>query len=160
MENIGCLWYMFFMECRIIAKEKKGDVHYFVYWSPLRIADKFEIHAKVPSVAGVFEIYWMDENRRLRMLFVGQTNYGGLRSEIRRLTDPALCMNNDKVKKILEEKEIWYRYVPTDSAKVMADVVWYFMKTYFPENTPAEHSGRYENIYLTESAPDKLTWVP
>jgi hypothetical protein len=151
---------MLFMEYKITAKEKNGEVHYFVSWSPLRVADKWEIHAKVPSVAGIFEIYWMDENKRLRMFFVGQTNYGGLRSEIRRLTDPELCTDNDKVKKILEEKEIWYRYAPTDSAKVMADIVWYFMKTYFPEDPPAEHSGRYEKIYMTESAPDKLIWVP
>jgi hypothetical protein len=94
------------------------------------------------------------------MFFVGQTNYGGLRSEIRRLTDPELCFNDEKTKKILEEKEIWYRYAANDSSKVMADVVWFFMSTYFPDDPPAHHSGRYEKIYMTESAPDKLIWVP
>jgi hypothetical protein len=34
------------------------------------------------------------------------------------------------------------------------------MKTYFPENTTVEHSGRYEKIFMTESEPDKLVWVP
>jgi len=147
------------MEYGITSIEKKGDVHYFIKWSPLSVADRWDINRKVPSVAGVFEIYWMDENKRLRMFYVGQTNYGGLRSEIRRLTDPELCKDNEKMKKILEEKEIWYRYAPTDSSKVMADVVWYFMKTYFPENPPAVHSGRYNKIFMTEKAPDKLNWV-
>ena len=148
------------MDYGITAKEKKGDVHYYVNWSPLSVADRHEIIRKVPSVAGVFEIYWMDENKRLRMFHVGQTNYGGLRSEIRRLTDAELCKDNEKMRKILDEKEIWYRYAATDSSKIMADVVWYFMKTYFPENPPAKHSGRYNKIFMTESAPDKLHWVP
>jgi hypothetical protein len=42
----------------------------------------------------------------------------------------------------------------------MADIVWFFRKTYFPENPGVNHSGRYERIYINESAPDKLIWVP
>jgi len=148
------------MKCGITAMEKKGDVYYYVNWSPLAKADRYDIISKVPSVAGIFEIYWMDENKRLRMFVVGQTNYGGLRSEIRRITDPELCKNDEKARKILEEKEIWYRYSPTDSAKVMADVIWFFMQTYFPEKTNIKHSDRYENIFVKESEPDKLMWVP
>lgn len=148
------------MACGITATEKNGNIYYFVEWSRLAKADRHEIIKKVPSVAGVFEIYWMDENNRLRMFVVGNTNYGGLRSEIRRITDPELCIKDVKAKKILEEKEIWYRYAPTNSANIMADVLWYFMQEYFPENTSVNHSGRYENIFLKESAPDKLIWVP
>jgi len=148
------------MDYEITAVEKKGDIYYHVNWSPLSKADRHEIVAKVPSVAGVFEIYWMDETKRLRLFIVGQTIYGGLRSEIRRVTDPELCQNDDKAKKILEEKEIWYRYTTTNSAKVMSDVIWFFTQTYFPENTSVKHSGRYENIFLKESEPDKLLWVP
>ena len=150
------------MEYGITSLKKKGyvnDIFYFVKWSPLAVADRWEINAKVPSVAGIFEIYWMDETKRLRMYNIGQTHYGGLRSELRRLTDPELC-NDPAARQLLEDKEIWYRYAPSDSAKDMADVVWFFMKTYFPENPPADHSGRYRKIYLTESEPDKLIWVP
>jgi hypothetical protein len=148
------------MENGIKASVKNGNVYYFVSWSPLAKADRHDIITKVPSVAGIFEIYWMDDNNHLRMFVVGQTSYGGLRSELRRITDPELCINDDKAKKILEEKEIWYRYAAADSANVMADVIWFFMKTYFPKNTSTNHSGRYENIFLKESAPDKLIWIP
>jgi len=148
------------MKCGITAAEKQNDVYYFVQWSPLSKADRYEIISKVPAVAGIFEIYWMDEQKRLRLCVVGQTNYGGLRSEIRRLTDHELCKTDEKMRKILEEKDIWYRYAPTDSANIMADVTWFFMQTYFPEKTNLAHSGRYENIFLKESAPDKLMWVP
>ena len=150
------------MEYGITALKKKGcieDIQYFVNWSPLALADRWEINAKVPAIAGIFEIYWMDETKHLRMLSIGQTHYGGLRSEIRRLTDPELC-NDPKTRKLLEDKEIWYRYAPSNSTKNMADVVWFFMNTYFPENTPVEHSGRYRKIYMKESEPNKLIWVP
>jgi hypothetical protein len=101
----------------------------------------------------------MDDHKHLRMLFVGDTHYGGLRSEIRRLTDPELT-EDPKMAKILEDEEIWFRYAPANSAAVMADVVWFFRTTYLPENPGVDHSGRYRRIYMNESAPDKLIWVP
>jgi hypothetical protein len=149
------------MEYGITTLKKRGanqDIYYYVNWSPLSKADRWEINAKVPSVAGIFEIYWMDETKHLRLYNVGQTHYGGLRSEIRRLTDPELC-DKLEVREFLEDKEIWYRYAPTKSIADMADVVWFFMNTYFPEKTIVAHSGRYENIYIKESEPDKLIWV-
>jgi hypothetical protein len=147
------------MEYVITAKEKDGDIYYFVNWSPLAIADRWDINAKVPSVAGIYEMYWMDEKKHLRLFNLGVTHYGGLRSELRRLTDPELCAN-EKTKKILEEKEIWIRYAPSHSKDTMADVLWFFMSTYLPENPGVENSGKYEKIFLAQSEPNKLIWVP
>jgi hypothetical protein len=147
------------MDYGITAREKGKEVHYSVKWSPLEKADRWTINAKVPSVAGIYEIYWMDDHSHLRMFSVGITHYGGLRTELRRLTDPELA-ENENTKKILEDEEIWFRYAPSNSAMVMADVLWFFKKTYFPENPGTEHSGRYEKIFMNESAPDKLIWVP
>ncbi|MDR2047864.1 MAG: hypothetical protein LBP69_00265 [Treponema sp.] len=146
-------------EYGIQAKEKGKDVHYFIKWSPLAIADRWTINAKVPSVAGIYEIYWMDDHEHLRMLTVGRTHYGGLRTEIRRLTDPELT-KDVSAKTTLEDEEIWFRFAPCNSAMMMADVLWFFRKTYFPENPGVEHSGRFERIFMNESAPNKLIWVP
>jgi hypothetical protein len=143
----------------ITAQEKGEAVYYTIRWSSLALADRWTISAQVPAVAGVYEIYWMDDHGHLRMLSVGNTHYGGLRSEIRRLTDPEL-ITDAQAKQILENKEIWFRYAPTNSNTVMADVVWFFRKTYFPENPGVESSGKYRKIFLKESAPDKLIWVP
>lgn len=139
--------------------EKDENAYYSIIWSPLNIADRWTISAKVPAVAGIYEIYWMDEHEHLRMLSVGCTHYGGLRSEIRRLTDSELALD-PKARKTLEEEEIWFRYSPTNSASAMADIVWFFRKTYFPEDPGVEPSGLFRKIYLKESAPDKLIWVP
>lgn len=147
------------MDYGITAREKNGEMYYFVNWSPLALANRWDINAKVPSVAGIFEIYWMDENKHLRLFNLGRTHYGGLRSELRRLTDPELC-ENDKTRMILENKEIWYRYAPSHSADTMTDVIWFFMSTYMPEKPGVEHSGRFEKIFLAQSEPNKLIWVP
>ena len=147
------------MDIGITAQEKDEDVYYYVQWSPLAIAERWHISSRVPAIAGIYEIYWMDDHDHLRMLSVGNTHYGGLRSEIRRLTDSELVVD-EKAKKILEDEEIWFRYAPTNSVAAMADVVWFFRKTYFPENPGVEHSGKYRKIFLKESAPDKLIWVP
>ena len=142
-----------------ITVQIKGDaVYYSIEWSPLALAERWEINAKVPAVGGIYEIYWMDESKHLRMLEVGDTNYGGLRSEIRRLTDPELALDS-RVRQILEDKEIWYRFAPSNSASTMADIVWFFRKTYFPE-MELEYSGKYEKIFIKESEPNKLIWVP
>jgi len=147
------------MEYGITATEKDGNAYYFVKWSPLTKADRYTVVTKVPALAGIFEIYWMDESDRLRMFYVGKTNYSGLRSEIREIIDPELNRSSEKAKKILEEKEIWYRYSTTDSANIMADVTWFLLQTYFPEVTTVNHSGRYKDIFLKESEPEKLMWV-
>lgn len=159
MVNIDRYGYSIYMELGITVREWGKDVFYFVRWSPLTLADRWTINAKVPAVGGVYEIYWKDDHNHLRMLMVGNTHYGGLRSELRRLTDPEL-IQNPQVIRILENEEIWFRYTPTDSAAVMDDVVWFFRKTYFPENPGVSHSGRYERIFMKESAPDNLIWVP
>ena len=147
------------MDYGISVKTKDDDAYYYVQWSPLNTADRWTICTKVPSVAGIYEIYWMDDHEHLRMLAVGCTHYGGLRTEIRRLTDSELS-TDPKARKTLEEEEIWFRYAPTNSATAMADIVWFFRTTYFPENPGVEHSGRYVKIFMKESEPNKLIWVP
>jgi hypothetical protein len=142
----------------ISAREMGKDVYYLVCWSPLTKADRWTINAKVPSVGGIYEIYWMDSRKHLRMLNVGDTHYGGLRTELRRLTDPELS-SGGRTRQILEDREIWFRYAPVDSPAAMSDVVWFFRQTYFPGNPGVSHSGRYERIFLRESEPDKLIWV-
>ena len=147
------------MDFGISAQVKGDDVYYCVQWSPLTLAERWTINSKVPAIAGIYELYWMDDHNHLRMLMVGDTHYGGLRSEIRRLTDPELT-HDPKTRETLENEEIWFRYSPSNSVEALSDVVWFFRKTYFPENPGIEYSGRFKKIFLKETSPDKLIWVP
>jgi hypothetical protein len=147
------------MSYGITAREKGEAVYYFVQWSPLALAERWTINSSVPAIAGIYEIYWMDDYKHLRIMAVGDSYYGGLRSELRRLTDPELTLD-PKTREILENREIWFRYAPTNSKNIMSDVIWFFQKTYFPEDPKVEHSERFKKIFLKESAPNKLIWVP
>jgi hypothetical protein len=146
------------MDFEISVQVKGDDAYYCVQWSPLTLAERWTINSKVPAVAGIYELYWMDDHNHLRMLMVGNTHYGGLRSEIRRLTDPELT-HDSRTRETLENEEIWFRYSLSNSVGTLSDLVWFFRKTYFPENPGVEHSGRFKRIYLKESSPDKLIWV-
>ncbi|HOK00253.1 MAG TPA: hypothetical protein PLW34_11915 [Termitinemataceae bacterium] len=146
------------MNVGITCQHQGKDGFFTVCWSKLQKADRHTIVRSVPAVGGIYEIYWMDDHNHLRLLTVGNARYGGLRSEIRRLTDPSL-VENPEVVQILNEKTIWFRYAPCDSIADMADVVWFFRKTYFPENPGVSHSGRFTRIFIKEWAPDQVRWV-
>lgn len=158
MEKVTPLCYAELMESGITATMRGKDVFFTIRWSKLINADRWTIASSVPAVGGVYEIYWMDEHKHLRLLSIGNARYGGLRSEIRRLTDPQL-VENPEVVKILRDKKIYFRYAAANSIDDMADVVWFFRKTYFPENPGVAHSGRFTRIYMNEWAPDRVRWV-
>ncbi|WP_304222492.1 hypothetical protein [Gracilinema caldarium] len=158
MEKVTALCYAVAMDSGITARKRGKDVFFSIHWSKLISADRWTIATSVPAVGGVYEIYWMDDHKHLRLLTVGNARYGGLRSEIRRLTDPQL-VENPEVIEILNNKKIYFRYATANSADDMADVVWFFRKTYFPENPGVAHSGRFARIYMNEWAPDKVRWV-
>lgn len=141
----------------ISVQVKKGEAYYTVVWSPLKKADKYEITLKVPSVAGLYELYRMDKEKKLNLLCVTHAWYGGLRSQLRMAVDPDLT--EDPVRKAeIENAELWYRYAPSDSLDNILDVVWFLHSTYFPHDVRVDHSGRFPRMYLNEKAPDKLFW--
>ena len=43
--------------------------------------------------------------------------------------------------------------------ETLLDVVWFLHNAYFPGDVRVENSGRYDNIYLNERAPDRLYWM-
>lgn len=160
MEKHTHLCYRRSMDCGIVARRSEREVHFSVTWSALRSADRWSIAKSVPAVGGVYEVYWMDDHNHLRLLTVASAAFGGLRSEIRRFIDPELNEDPHANEILSDDKlKIFFRYASVDSAKDMADVVWFFRKTYFPENPGVAHSGRYDRIFMDESAPDKVRWV-
>ena len=137
---------------------KKDEAYYTLVWSPLKKADKYEITLKVPSVAGLYELYKMDKQKKLNLLSVTHAWYGGLRSQLRAAVDPDAT--NDPVRKAeLEDAELYYRYAPSGSLEDILDVVWFLHSSYFPDDVRVEDSGRYTRIYLNEKAPDRVYWL-
>ncbi len=145
------------MEPVIKKKEDNKEVFFQVYWSLLKKADKYEISSSVPSLGGIYELYYMDEKKKLNLMFIDWVWYGGLRSRLRRQTDSVLIYTPEH-KKILENYDCYYRYSLSNSSKDMMDIIYFFGKSHFPDQD-FEHSGRYDTIYLTEHSPQKIVTV-
>ena len=135
-----------------------GKVYYTVFWSPLRKAEKYDIVRHVPAMAGIFELYYMDENERIRRMCISRAWYGGLRSKLRHDTDPELVMEAS-YRKVLDKYTCYYRYSLTNSMDDMLDVLHFFSKMYVPDQPVPQDSGRYREIFLEEISPDKVVTI-
>jgi hypothetical protein len=143
----------------VVEKRVDGDrVFFTVSWSRLAKGDRYRIIQSVPSEAGIYELYAMDEKGKLNLFHVGKSWYGGLRNEIRARTDPAL--EGDPTRKaILEEADCWYRWSLASDSGDMADIVWFFARTYFPQRSDLHPSGRYASVFVKEVDADKIVTI-
>ncbi len=111
-------------------------------------------------MGGIAELYYRDEYGKLNLFCVTRTWYGGLRSSIRVMTDPELEKDPVRHQILLDyPKEIYYRYSLTESLKDMNDILFFFMETLAPGANTVKDSGRYEQIFLKEIDPQKLTTI-
>jgi hypothetical protein len=149
-----------FLGYTIQGSEKAGDGYFIVRWSPIAKADKYDIVTKVPALGGIAELYFRDRQGKLNLFCLQRSWYGGVRSMLRERSDPELEKDLRR-RAILEEHqgEIYYRYVLSESAMDMKDVMFFFMETYSPGSNAAEHSDRYGRIYLREIDAGKLTTI-
>jgi hypothetical protein len=143
---------------QIIKRVDEDAVYYLIHWSHLRKADKYEINGTVPSVAGIFELYFMDERKSLRLMMVAKAWYGGLRNKLRKLTDPTL-ERDPRRRAILDRHDCYYRYAVTNSYPDMSDILYFFGESRLPDHHPFEPSGRYVDIFVDETSPDKVVTI-
>ncbi|HPO01768.1 hypothetical protein K7J14_03920 [Treponema zuelzerae] len=142
----------------ITVRTKDAEAWYTVVWTALKKADKYEVTMKVPAVAGIWELYRMDKEKKLNLLAVTHAWYGGLRSQIRAAIDPDTTADPLR-KAAIEDGELYFRYSMSDSLPALLDTVWFLHSIYFPQDVRVEHSGRFTRIYLNEKAPDKVYWL-
>ncbi|MGA2977762.1 MAG: hypothetical protein ABSF77_20875 [Spirochaetia bacterium] len=143
----------------VVRKEVRArDVFFTVSWSRLRKSDKYEIVKSVPSEAGVYELYYMDEKQKLCLFHVGKSWYGGLRNEIRVRTDVELEKDESR-RALLEDHDCWYRWSLISNSDDMADILYFFAQTYLPGTLSVHHSGRYERIFVKEQDADKIVTI-
>jgi len=145
----------------VIRKEEDGPAVYFtVTWSRLRKADKYDIHKVVPAMGGICELYYKDEYGKLNLFCVSRSWYGGLRSNLRELTDPLCEKDPERLRILLRHPDnIYYRYSLTESLDDMNDILFFFMQTYSPGQTAVQPSGRYAHIYVKEVDPDRIVTI-
>lgn len=148
------------MECGIEKKIKGKNVYYTIAWSHLRLAEKYSIARGVPAMGGIVEIYYMDEQKKLNLICVLRSWYGGIRSLLRESTDP-LLEKDDKRREIITkyEKKLYYRYALLESQDDMQDLVFFLASVANMDMTDCLDSGRYEKIFVKEVDADKLVTI-
>lgn len=146
------------MEPCVIKKVDQDSVYFIIHWSRLVKADKYEIIRTVPSMPGIFELYYLDEKKKLNLFFLARAYYGGLRNTIRKRTDPEL-EDDAARRKVLNTYDCYYRYTILQSHMDMSDILYFFKQTYNPGDTSTEPSGRYEHIFLEECSDDKIVTI-
>jgi len=146
------------MEPKIVKEIEDDAVYFIIYWSRLTKADKYDIIRNVPSVPGIFELYYMDEKKKLNLFFLSRAYYGGLRNTIRQRTDPELEDDVDR-RRVLNKYDCYYRYTVTQSHMDMTDILFFFKRTYNPNDTKVQDSGRFEQIFVEERSDDKIVTI-
>ncbi|MBN2440556.1 MAG: hypothetical protein JXJ04_04405 [Spirochaetales bacterium] len=146
------------MEPIVIKKEEDNSVYFIIHWSRIKKADKYDIIKHVPSVPGIFELYYLDYKKKLNLFFLSRAWYGGLRNSLRERTDPELEKDPNR-RKILEDYDCYYRYTISQSFGDMSDILFFFESTYSPHNPQKDSSGRYEFIYVEEKSDDKIVTI-
>ncbi len=144
----------------LISKEVDGKAAYYtIRWSPMAKADKYSILGSVPAMGGMAELYYMDAKGKLCLYMIARSYYGGLRASLRTATDPE-TEKDEKRRAILMEHEdkIYYRYSLLESKDDMSDIMYFYLSTYLPHKRH-KHSGRYDNIFVSEADSGKLVTI-
>lgn len=100
----------------------------------------------------------MDEKKKLVKFYFGRTWLSGLRATLRMVTDPDLIIDEAQ-KKILREKECYFRYVLCGSDADMQDLMFFFAELFYEGKSEEEHSGRFRKIFVKENSADKIITI-
>ena len=138
--------------------EDRANVYYTINWSKLAKVDKYDILKKVPSMAGMMEIYYLDEKKKLVKFYFGRTWLSGLRATLRMVTDPDL-ITDDAQKKILREKECYFRFTVCGSDEDMQDLMFFFAELFYEGKSDQTDSGRFKKIFVKEISADKIVTI-
>ncbi len=130
-----------------IAKTVQGDdVHFDVHWSPLSLADRHDIAARVPAVAGIYELY-AELTTRLQKFALEGAWYGGLRAAIRAATDAEVAADVDR-RALLARWRCLYRYCAVDTREDLFDLLHVLRAT--GSEGVASASGRFASVSVSE----------
>jgi len=143
------------LEPYTLKKTAKDSAYFTVNWSPLNKVDIHDIHRTVPAMPGIYELYYLDEKKSLNLFLLAKAWYGGLRGSIREKADPELEKNPNRIK-ILNDRTCLYRFTIIKSSADIDDVFFFFARTYYPDKTDVDDSGRYSYIYVNEATNDKI----
>lgn len=143
------------MEPSVTKQTREGSAYFSIHWSRLLPLEKQIIIRKIPSTAGIYEIYRYDGGPTARIIGRSRAYYGGLRNTLRGLIDPIspYPLNGELLP---EDEQHLVRYAFTESSDDMNDILFFFAGRDNYEDSDQEHSGRYRYVYLKEFPPEPI----
>ena len=134
---------MVVVEPELDKQTNRDSVYFTVHWSPFLPLEKRTVIGKIPSRAGLFEVYKDTGAHCPEIIGRSYAYYGGLRNTLRGMidVDRPIPLNGD----VLDLRARHFvRYCMTDSADDMDDVMFFFGEE------DRDHSGRYRFVYVKE----------
>lgn len=126
---------------------KDGCAYYSTSWSPRTPVNRYVITRSVPSLPGIFELYYKDNLGKIQLFYMERVWYGGLRAEIRRASDP-LEVSDPLRRRVLSKFKCFYRYTVVESKADMRDLLHNYSEALLPFDEPPASSGRYEKVFI------------
>lgn len=146
-------------EAIILKTVKRENVYYTLNWSRLMEADKYSVNKGTPAMAGIIELYFLDEYKKLRILRREHVWYGGVRSRLREAVDPTLELKDKPLQKLLEKSKLFCRYTLSESIPDMSDIIFFLPNAPVRPGGETDHSGRYKKIFVNEVNAEKIVTV-
>lgn len=139
------------MEPVVEKRTRAGSAYYSIHWSRLIPLSKEVVIGRIPSLAGIYEVYRYRGGPTARITGRSRAYYGGLRNTMRGLIDPVspYPLNGELLD---PDEEYLVRYSLISSSDDMNDILYFFANN--PPVPDQQHSGRYAYIYVNESAPE------
>lgn len=134
----------------VVGKQVYRDIAYYrLDWTPLLPVDRHRINSTVPSLPGIWEIYWLENSRSPRLLKMGQAWYGGLRNELRLEADGEDIRNRDMKEKLLSG-DAYYRYTVCEAARDLEEVFDTLLSIRGLQAGEGPASRRYRDVRISE----------
>ena len=126
-----------------------GCVYFYPEWSPKYPVNRYLITKSVPARPGIFKLYYKGPDQKVHLFYMERVWYGGLRSEIRRASDP-LEVSDIKRRAVLAKYICFYSYTIVESKLDMGDLMQAYSERLLPLQEPPAGSGRYEKIFIID----------
>ena len=107
-------------------KDIRGDqVMYVIDWSPWGTMDRWIINRRVPSEAGLFQL-WVKEGKNFALLVTEPTYYGGLRNSLREIIDE-MAPSGARLRDMIADRECLFRFTVNPSRDQLKELSDWFV---------------------------------
>jgi len=138
----------------ITSRERREIAYLSIGWSPLEPVSKYRINAAVPSMPGIWELYYLEHSRVPRLLKMGAAWRGGLRHKLRSEADPE-APANVQIRERLESGDCYYRYTICEIRDDLIDAYVVLASIRGVATGGVEGTGRYREVRIRE--PEEMT---